>query len=609
MTPERHERLMSLFDEICDLDPMGRESALAQLRAEDPELAVELEAMLAHDARPGALERPLLPAGDATDTLNAARICPECMQQTGLTTCPDDGFATVPAHLHHGPATDPLVGKIFEGRYRVERVLGRGGMGSVYEATHLTMQRPVALKVLLPALAGDLKQVRRFQYEARAASRLSHPHVLRVYDFGQSDHGELFLVSELLRGETLAALLEREGALPPARALGITIDILKALVCAHEEGIVHRDLKPENVYLTNVRGEGDFAKVLDFGLAKSVHADEDVSRLTRTGAVLGTPAYMSPEQAQDTEVDGRSDLYSLGILMFELLTGKLPFRADNVLDLLVAQLHETAPRLTLGDDPALIELEQLVADCLAKQKSARPASASVMQAQCEALLDRLRGVVTGSAAVSRPSDTQTVPASGPGSLPAPERTRVAGWVAVFAILAAATAGILVWAPWEDPASAGPAVAGAPPPPGNAASPSREPKPPAVQPEALARPKKAVEKAREEPVALVARAAESPLRRSRFALSETHIPWVRLESNPPRATVSDGKITLGTTPLEVAVDDTRKVTLRLRKHGARQITLKASEPLRRVTLKPRRSGPVKASLDAIPMKAVDLPDGL
>lgn len=226
---------------------------------------------------------------------------------------------------------DPLVGKIVQGRYRVLKVLGEGGMGKVYLAEQKmgAATRKVAIKTLLPELSGDPQLVARFHRESETVIELSHPNTIQFYDFGDLENGSLFIVMEYIEGESLANVLMR-GPVDVARADRLIVQICGSLQEAHQRGVVHRDLKPDNILLTQRGGQQDFVKVLDFGIAKRSEAeDTSKAKLTKQGMVLGTPPYMSPEQFSGLALDARSDIYSLGIIAYELLTGKLPFEANT----------------------------------------------------------------------------------------------------------------------------------------------------------------------------------------------------------------------------------------------------------------------------------------
>ena len=205
-------------------------------------------------------------------------------------------------------------------------LLGAGGMGSVYKGLDSAMsERVVAVKVLAPHLVSDEKQVQRFEQEARAANQLRHPNTISVLDFGRDPDGHIFMVIEYLTGETLTGIL-RHGRLDISRILYIFRQICKSLAEAHSKGIVHRDLKPDNIFVCDIYGESDFVKVIDFGIAKFL--EEEGNQLTQAGKMFGTPRYLSPEQAQGKRLDARSDLYSLGVMLFESITGRPPFVAE-----------------------------------------------------------------------------------------------------------------------------------------------------------------------------------------------------------------------------------------------------------------------------------------
>jgi serine/threonine protein kinase len=255
--------------------------------------------------------------------------------------------------------SDPMVGRVLPGGYRVQHLAGVGGMGRVYLAEQTTLGRTVAVKVIHPHLAGDELAAGRFITEARASSRLHHPNSIAIYDFGRTDDGQLYLVMEYLRGKDLARVLHEEGPLPFSRIVGILRQTLDALEEAHDLSIIHRDLKPENILLEPVRAGGDFVKVLDFGLAKMRDAGPGAA-VTSPGFVCGTPEYMSPEQGRGGGLDGRSDLYSLGVILFEMLTRALPFVGDSPTKILLAQISTPAP------DPRAVNPERGIPAALAE---------------------------------------------------------------------------------------------------------------------------------------------------------------------------------------------------------------------------------------------------
>jgi serine/threonine-protein kinase len=250
----------------------------------------------------------------------SARYCPAC------------GAPQNPALAHEGPPVDPLLGQTLGGKYKVLRLLGEGGMGAVYEGEQQlgTTKRRVAIKTLHPHLSRDPSIEARFQREVATIAELEHPNTIQVYDFGSSAEGTLYIVMEFLQGRSLAQLLAAEGAMDPSGVAHVLEQVCGSLEEAHSRGIVHRDLKPDNVVLVSRAGQKDFVKVLDFGIAKrSKEEDALEQKLTQQGMVLGTPPYMSPEQFTGQPIDSRSDIYSLAIMTYEMLTGKLPFHATT----------------------------------------------------------------------------------------------------------------------------------------------------------------------------------------------------------------------------------------------------------------------------------------
>ena len=265
--------------------------------------------------------------------------------------------------------TDPMLGRVVDGRYRLLRALERGGSGTIYVAEQMSVGRQVAVKVLRSSLVDEAKVARRFEREAEIISGLQHEHTLRLFDFGWLDDGRPFLVTELLEGETLGQRLER-GRLATGEAVSICCDILAALQEAHDLGIVHRDLKPSNVFLQD--GEnGVRVRVLDFGIARKAAS----TTLTEPGMIMGTPAYMSPEQSLKDSIDGRSDLYGVGAILFECLTGRPPFLADSAQTLILKHALMQAPRLNQVSHGFPLALDELVASMLSKTPELRPQTA------------------------------------------------------------------------------------------------------------------------------------------------------------------------------------------------------------------------------------------
>jgi serine/threonine-protein kinase len=272
---------------------------------------------------------------------------------------------------------DPFIGRtILDGQFEVLEKIGTGGMGSVYKASQPSMNRMVAIKILHPKLAGRKDLTSRFRREARAMSQLTHPNTVKVFAFGElEEDGSLYIVMEHLEGKNLNQAVRREGPLPIERAIPILIQVCGALQEAHDLGIVHRDLKPENIFLSRQGGIADFPKVLDFGLAKVTERQMQPGSiiLTQEGMVFGTPEFMSPEQAQGRTLDARSDIYSLAVILYELLTGKLPFTARTPMEYI--QKHVTEPVISFAERvperkfPA--GLEAVIVKALAKRPEDR----------------------------------------------------------------------------------------------------------------------------------------------------------------------------------------------------------------------------------------------
>src|SRR5215468_2923404 len=281
-------------------------------------------------------------------------------------------------------AGEELVGRtIADGRYQIVRLLGEGGMGAVYQARQVAMDRMVALKLIQPEIVRSPAAAARFHREMKLTARIEHANTIRVYDFGETQ-GQLFLTMELLRGRTLTQALAESGRFDLGRIVRIATQVTRALQAAHSEGVVHRDLKPDNVMLLDQYGEHDVVKVLDFGIAKSL--DEHEPGMTTAGAIIGTPAYMSAEQAMGRPVDQRSDLYSLGIMLYEMASGRVPFTASATTALLVAHASEPPPPLWQVAPDVAPGLAALVEELLRKDPAARPQTARLVEQRLEALV-------------------------------------------------------------------------------------------------------------------------------------------------------------------------------------------------------------------------------
>jgi serine/threonine-protein kinase len=325
--------------------------------------------------------------------------CPKCGRQysADFEICPEDqsplqADATVGTGAPGSAPVDPLIGHTLDEKYRLEARLGIGGMGTVYRAVHLLIDRPVAIKVLNQRFVEDEAARTRFKREARAAGRLQHANAVTVTDFGQSSDGYVYIVMELLEGRTLRDILAKEAPLDAARAVSIMMQISDAVAAAHEAGIIHRDLKPANVFIVQRADVPSVVKVLDFGIAKlaaeSLDEDEPMT-LTLIGAMIGTPRYMSPEQCDGAELTPAADVYSLGIILYEMLTGTVPFSGST--PLAIAMKHATeaprAPRDFVANIPDA--LEQVVLHALEKRPEDRPADAAQFRAELFITAERL----------------------------------------------------------------------------------------------------------------------------------------------------------------------------------------------------------------------------
>ncbi len=301
------------------------------------------------------------------------KICPTCGTEYPLSErfCGRDGTV-----LRATSASGDLMGSIVGERYSVLRKLGEGGMGQVYLAEHVKMGRKSALKVMHPGMNQDADAIARFNREAANASRLNHPNICGIYDFGETSDGLIFLAMEFIEGQSLTSLVAQSGPLPPARAAAIILQSAEALQAAHDAGIVHRDLKPDNIMIARNRDGSDFVKVVDFGISKA-HGS-DAQKVTKTGLVVGTPEYMSPEQGMGDKLDGRSDIYSLGLVAFNCLTGKLPFSGESAQEAMIARLIERPKTLAeMRPDVAWpVEVQRVMDKALARETASRYASAA-----------------------------------------------------------------------------------------------------------------------------------------------------------------------------------------------------------------------------------------
>jgi serine/threonine protein kinase len=317
-----------------------------------------------------------LPSASLQPTNERPRLPQQPPPQLRAVSASENPSEALEAYRAKSHEMDRLVGETLDGRYFVENKIGEGGMGVVFSARHAVIERPLAIKVLKREVMRDTATIRRFIQEARAASRIGHPNIVDVTDFGTTPDGLTFSVMEYISGRTLGAALRDEAPFPTQRALRIAAQIARALGAAHDKGIVHRDLKPENVFLLDRDGRPDFVKIVDFGIAKvtPLPGAANEPRLTRAGSVFGTPEYMAPEQAAGrSDTDGRVDIYALGVILYEMLCGKVPHRGDSMVRTLAMQMLDPAEppskvRPDLGIAP---ELEAVVMTALAKKREQR----------------------------------------------------------------------------------------------------------------------------------------------------------------------------------------------------------------------------------------------
>ncbi|HSB54454.1 MAG TPA: serine/threonine-protein kinase, partial [Gemmatimonadales bacterium] len=330
------------------------------------------------------------------------KVCTACGQEYGdeVLFCQKDGTPLRPS----GGQTADLVGQVIADRYHIQKKLGEGGMGQVYLAEHVKMGRRCAIKIMSPAMMKDPDAISRFNREAANASRIGHPNVCAIYDFGETPEGLIYLAMEFIEGRSLNSILDESHTLPIPRAASIITQCADALQVAHDLGIVHRDLKPDNIMVTTARGR-DTVKVVDFGIAKAVGADGGAQKVTKTGFVVGTPEYMSPEQLAGDPVDGRSDLYSLALVFYRMLTGSSPFPADSQQETMIKRLtDDPLPLATARPDvrfPA--DLQRVMDRALARSPQDRYPSSAEFARDVRALSGSLTGPVDADAGTQQMS--------------------------------------------------------------------------------------------------------------------------------------------------------------------------------------------------------------
>lgn len=332
--------------------------------------------------------------------MSVLKICPTCSTEYPANErfCPRDGTAL----RSQGGGSD-LVGSIIAERYHVLKKLGEGGMGQVYLAEHVKMGRKSAVKVMNPGMVNDADAISRFNREAANASRINHPNVAGIYDFGETPDGLIYLAMEFVEGEPLTSIIASQGALGPGRAAEITRQAAGALSVAHDMGIVHRDLKPDNIMVGSTRDGADCVKIVDFGIAKA--AGSDAQKVTRTGLVIGTPEYMSPEQLAGDKLDGRSDIYSLALVTFNMLTGKLPFPGETAQEAMIMRLTDEPKTLAemRPDVPWTPTVQGVLDRALARLPKDRYQSASQFGGELwEAVDEMTRALARGTLVMNAP---------------------------------------------------------------------------------------------------------------------------------------------------------------------------------------------------------------
>jgi serine/threonine protein kinase len=351
--------------------------------------------------------------------------CPKCKKPFGpdVKFCPDDGGvvdhgnkptappkkSTLPQELLANLPPAPEAGWVIDGKYRLEKKLGEGGMGAVWKATHEFMSKPVALKLLKSQVASSDEAVKRFAREAKLASQFDEPHCVQLFDCGRDEKsGILYLAMEYLEGRSLRGLLDAEKRVPVDRAVGIITQLLAALDAAHDIGIVHRDVKPENIFLVSHGKRKEFVKLLDFGIAKQPPTEDYKTQITRAGFTVGTPEYISPEQAFAQDVDGRADLYAVGIIFYEMIVGRRPFIGNNALEVITAHVQQPPPppRKTAPDANIPEEIEKVLLKAIAKEPNDRYPDAEAFANALQAALPA-KGI-TASIINAAPATTPSI---------------------------------------------------------------------------------------------------------------------------------------------------------------------------------------------------------
>jgi eukaryotic-like serine/threonine-protein kinase len=491
---------------------------------------------------------------------------------------------------------DPYLGATIDGRYKVEALLGEGGMGVVYRCVHTIIGKKVAMKVLRSDLARDAEVTERFLNEAKAASSIGNAHIIDISDFGQFPDGAAYFVMEFLNGVPLSKLVEGGQSLPINRILHLARQMAEGLAAAHAANIVHRDLKPDNIFLVDRGGERDFIKILDFGIAK-VSTSSDGAKLTRAGAVFGTPHYMSPEQAAGSPVDHRGDIYSFGVILYELASGRVPFDADNFMGILTQHMYKApVPIRALVPAPQEVPpgLEAIVLKCLSKRPEHRYQSMGELITEFDKLMagavpDAVPEMMARSGGFNVPVDyfkkgqmPAPVPAtpserSGAGTSRWPVYAGIAGVLAAIGIVVGIFAN-------SHSSSATPTAT-----PSVAAAPEPAPAPKAVEPGAA-------------PTAPATAAAAVAAAANDVVISKQ----VVLATEPIDAHIFRDGEDLGQSPVAVNVDEGKTIELEIRRDGYKpdKITLDGTKTREIVKLDKLARGAAPAR--ALPKTKPDAP---
>jgi serine/threonine protein kinase len=379
----------------------------------------------------------------------AIRKCDVCKREFGAAAlfCPHDGQPLVEVSTSSSELPDPLVGQIVERRYRIEERIGRGGMGTVYRATHTELNRPFAIKLIRTELVSDPVAVRRFKREALALGAISHPNAVNVTDCGVTDEGVAFLIMEYLDGASMRLEIAHHAPFALSHAVMLMNQICAAVTAAHRVGVVHRDLKPENIVVLETDA-GEVAKVLDFGIARLKSMDTKTGRLTASGFAVGTPRYMSPEACDGEEQTTASDVYSLGVILFEMLTGRAPFMIEpgqSEFELAARHISEPAPPPSRYNHDLTPEIDGVLARALAKAPAARFETPNDLAWEFEAAVSSMlnQAPTTKSLSVSFAAPREPEPSTG-SALAEPRRSGpLAAALVAGAILALVLAAIAV----------------------------------------------------------------------------------------------------------------------------------------------------------------------